>query len=162
MSVATAGVVSCDPKFLAPPITTRRRAEMPLIKITTSGARMDRSRIRGIAAQIGSAMAEILRKRPEVTSIVVDDNQKLWVVGGEEQKEAASLEVYVTENTNTPLEISDFIKRANEILRAALPELHVATYVIVKETPAEHWGYDGRTQRARSRAREEIVLLPDG
>ncbi len=97
-------------------------------------------------------MGRIMRKVPALTAVVIeriapDD----WTIGGAmpPSGRAAHVEVKVTEGTNSPQEMALFINEAHALLKAALGELPVATYVVIHEIPAIAWGYGGLTQEAR-------------
>ena len=65
--------------------------------------------------------------------------------------------ISITQGTNTPEEKAQFIRAAQEELQRQLAHggsLEEASYVIVREVPATDWGYAGRTQFDRQRARQ--------
>lgn len=102
-----------------------------------------------LAERLTTLMAERLGKRAELTSVLVETARGLWAIGGAAQAKAAHLEVTITAGTNSDAEKAAFIAAAAALLDKHLPDLHEATYVTVREAPATHWGYNGRTQRAR-------------
>jgi 4-oxalocrotonate tautomerase len=126
---------------------------MPVLQLkVTPLANPDR--YRSLAAALTSITAHVLRKRPEVTAVIVEDLPAAqWFISGESASQpTAFLEISVTAGTNTPEEKSAFIAAAHaELQRQLAPggTLAPASYVIVREWPACDWGYEGRTQAAR-------------
>lgn len=99
-------------------------------------------------------IANELGKRHELTSVLIDvPGAHHWTIGGCQQALAAHLEVSVTAGTNSEEEKRSFMASAMALLRGALPDLDPATYIIVKENPATDWGYDGKSQADRGRAK---------
>lgn len=112
--------------------------------------------------QLASALTDLtvhwLGKRREVTAVVIDDLPAArWHVGGEPvARPTALLEISITQGTNTPAEKAAFIQAAFAELQrqlAAEGALEPASYVMVRELPAQDWGYGGITQLARQQAR---------
>ncbi|WP_374500063.1 4-oxalocrotonate tautomerase family protein [Zoogloea sp.] len=125
---------------------------MPFARLTLLVPQPD-VQVAALSQSIAGLVAGLLHKRFELTSVLVETpNGNAWTIGGRPQKVAAHLDVTVTAGTNSPQEKADFIQRAMVLLRKALPDLHVATYVVVTETPAHNWGYDGQTQAQRALA----------
>lgn len=115
-------------------------------------------------AQLASALTDlthrVLHKRPEVTSVLIDDvPQARWAVGGQPVRQPiAWLRIDITAGTNTEAEKADFIHQAHALLADLVgggTGLAEASYVTVHELPASDWGYGGHTQAARQRARAE-------
>lgn len=124
-------------------------ATMPFIRVTLSSARAADA-APAIASGVTRLMAEVLGKKAELTSVLVETpSVAAWTVGGEPRPAAAHLEASVTAGTNTEEEKARFIAEAMNLLKSHIPGLHEATYVVVREMPATDWGYDGRTQAAR-------------
>jgi len=116
-------------------------------------------RYQALAQALTRLTAELLGKRGEVTAVMIEDLPAAqWMVGGEPvQRPTALLEISITQGTNTAQEKAQFIQAAQEELRRQLAHggpLEEASYVIVRELPATDWGYDGRTQLDRQRARQ--------
>lgn len=103
-----------------------------------------------LATQLTQLMATNLGKKAELTSVLVETPASaLWTIGSVDAACTAMLEVVITEGTNAAAEKLDFIAAAHGLLRDELPGLEPIVYVVLKEVPAENWGYDGRTQAAR-------------
>jgi 4-oxalocrotonate tautomerase len=112
-------------------------------------------RYQALAGALTRLTAQILRKRPEVTAVVIDDLPAArWYVGGEYvQRPTAELEISVTQGSNTAQEKAEFVRAAFEELTRQLGHggpLEEASYVIVRELPASDWGYGGDTQATRA------------
>lgn len=125
---------------------------MPFCRLTLHPA-PDAETARQLAEELTALIAKALRKRADLTAILIDaPNGIYWTVGAQAVSPAALLEVLVTAGTNSTEEKRDFIAAAMDILRRTFPALPVASYVVVRELPAGDWGYDGRTQADRASA----------
>ncbi len=98
-----------------------------------------------------------LRKRPEVTAVMIDELPAgQWHIGGEPvQSPTAYLEISITQGTNTSVQKAAFIEAASAELQQQVGNgapLAPASYVIVREVPATDWGYGGQTQESRWQA----------
>ncbi|MFM7330712.1 MAG: tautomerase family protein [Brachymonas sp.] len=104
-----------------------------------------------LAAQLTALTAEVLHKRPEVTVVMIDDlpAARFCAGGAASQQPIACLDIDITAGTNTASEKQAFVESAHTLLRQLLGNLHEASYVIVRELPAENWGYGGLTQAQR-------------
>ncbi|NJS36072.1 MAG: 4-oxalocrotonate tautomerase [Brachymonas sp.] len=104
-----------------------------------------------LAAKLTALTAKVLHKRPEVTIVMIDDLPAArFCAGGAASEQAiACLEINITAGTNTAVEKQAFVSDAHALLRQLLGDLHEASYVIVRELPAENWGYGGMTQAQR-------------
>ena len=119
---------------------------------------------RAIAQGLTALSTEILDKRPEVTTVVVDDlPQARWAIGGlVPERPVATLEIHITVGTNTPAQKAAFVAQAHACLNRLVGQgqgLAEASYVLVHELPATDWGYGGHTQAARRLAREAQALV---
>ncbi|WP_306027962.1 hypothetical protein [Stappia sp. MMSF_3263] len=126
---------------------------MPFARLTLIPAPAPEQASR-LAAELTDLVAGDLGKRHDLTSILIETpGEALWTIGGQPRASAAHLEVCVTAGTNSDEEKRTFVANAMRMLKAALPGLDPATYVIVKEVPGSDWGFDGRTQADRARER---------
>jgi 4-oxalocrotonate tautomerase len=109
-------------------------------------------------AQLGRALtaitADLLGKRAAVTAVTIQDLPTAqWFVGGREVGQpTAMLEVSITQGSNTRAQKEAFVRAAFDELERQLAcggALTDASYVIVRELPADNWGYGGRTQQER-------------
>lgn len=111
-----------------------------------------------LASALTDLTVQLLGKRREVTAVVIDDLPAArWHVGGAPLKQpTALLEISITQGTNTPVEKAAFIEAAFAELQRQLGAggpLEPASYVVLRELPAQDWGYGGVTQLARQQAR---------
>ncbi len=127
---------------------------MPFVHIRVSGRELAPAEIQGLHARTTEVMAGTLRKRADLTSVLVETvGPGGWAIGGHSAPLAAHLEASVTAGTNTEAEKAHFVAEAMAMLRGTLGEgLPLATYVVVREIPADAWGYGGLTQAERARA----------
>lgn len=138
---------------------------MPFLDIRLSAPCLP-GKVAQIAGSMTDLTVEVLGKRREVTAAVVQCIAPgHWSVGGESLNAAGSgsffLEVNVTEGSNTPEQKAAFVAAAFAAAEAILGRLDAASYVIVREIPAQAWGYQGRTQAARTAQRQALApLLP--
>jgi 4-oxalocrotonate tautomerase len=104
-----------------------------------------------LADQLTQLTAKVLRKRPEVTVVMIDDlpAARFGIGGLAAEHTAAYLSIDITQGTNTPEEKAQFIGQAHALLRRLLGDLHEASYCVVRELPATDWGYSGITQAER-------------
>jgi 4-oxalocrotonate tautomerase len=130
------------------------RHAMPFIHVKLAGQDLAADITHHLQRETTKLMETIMRKRPEVTVVLVEKTELSgWSVGGAAIPVAAHVEANVTLGTNTPEEKERFIKAMTDLLKECLGEkLAVATYVIVREVDADAWGYDGLTQKRRRRA----------
>jgi 4-oxalocrotonate tautomerase len=128
---------------------------MPFVHIRlASPTKIAPERIRHLQIQMTRLMSTALRKKTELTSVLVEEaSLHRWAIGGEPAPVAAHLDVKVTQGTNTSQEKEHFIASAAMLLREVMGDaLPVATYVVVDEIAADAWGYDGLSQEERRRA----------
>lgn len=104
-----------------------------------------------LAEQLTALTSTVLRKRTEVTVVMIDDlpAARFCIHGKASIQPAACLSIDITQGTNTSEEKATFVNRAHALLREMLGDLHEASYVTVRELPASDWGYAGITQAAR-------------
>ncbi|MDQ0323652.1 4-oxalocrotonate tautomerase [Pararhizobium capsulatum DSM 1112] len=124
---------------------------MPFVHIQVAGAHIGTGEKQQLQKQATSFMVDIMRKRPDVTAVLVDVAEPgSWAIGGEPATVAAHLDVKVTRGTNTHEEKARFVAEVAAMFRKVLgPDLPIATYVVVDEIEADAWGYDGVTQEER-------------
>jgi 4-oxalocrotonate tautomerase len=115
-----------------------------------------------LAKELTALTARVLRKRPEVTVVMIEDLPAArFCVGGLASTQAvACLEVDVTQGTNTMQEKQQFVSEAHALLQSLLGALHEASYVIVRELPACDWGFGGLTQQLRQTQRLSHAQQP--
>jgi 4-oxalocrotonate tautomerase len=127
---------------------------MPIIQIKFSTTSTDQHLPKRIAAEASRLTATILRKKPELTAVVVEDVPAArWFVGGpsleEQQKASFFLDIKVVDGTNTKDEKAAYVAAIFEAMAALLGELHPESYVYVHDVRAEAYGFGGLTQEHR-------------
>jgi 4-oxalocrotonate tautomerase len=98
--------------------------------------------------------AELLGKKPEVISIVVDFvSPDLWFVGGTAINDQNSvtfyLDIKVTEGTNTKAEKADYVKKVFSGFESIMGPITPASYIVIHDVRADSWGFQGKTQEYR-------------
>ena len=130
---------------------------MPILNLRVAPLQ-NPDRYQSLARELTALSARVLRKRADVTAVVIEDLPAArWYVGGQDvQQPTAQLEISITAGTNNEAEKAAFVQAAFEDLQRQLGHggaLEPASYVIVRELPAGDWGYGGQTQQARRTAR---------
>jgi 4-oxalocrotonate tautomerase len=85
--------------------------------------------------------------------VVSDISSEQWFIGGESlaatQRHSFSLNITVTEGTNTKDEKSNYVAAVFAAMQGILGELAPASYVVIQEVRADSWGFGGSTQEHR-------------
>ncbi len=107
-----------------------------------------------IAALLTDLTVEVLRKKRELTAVVVEYvSRNHWFIGGapmaSQQTATFYLEIKVTEGTNTKDEKAIYIQKIFTAIEAILGGLNPASYIVIHEVRADAWGYQGATQEYR-------------
>jgi len=126
---------------------------MPLIDIRLAGPCLP-ANIERFAARMADLVVDVLHKQRELTAAVVHCvAPHHWHVGGTavsaDGRATFCVEANVTAGTNTAAEKAAFIAAAFAAAEAILGRIDAASYVIVRELPADAWGWQGKTQAAR-------------
>ncbi|GJE68950.1 tautomerase family protein [Methylorubrum podarium] len=125
---------------------------MPFVSLKVAGPETGLDLVAELQREITALMAEVLGKRADLTAVLVEPAPAGgWSVGGAAVTWAAHVEARVTQGTNTAEEKARFVAAAHDLLVRTLPgPLPLATYVVVREVPADAWGYGGLTQAERA------------
>lgn len=136
---------------------------MPFVHIRIAGSPLSSNQTQALQAGATTLMADIMRKKAELTTVLVEQPEVGgWSIGGVPVSLAAHLEVKVTAGTNTKDEKARFVEQAHRLLGQVLGKtLPVATYVVIDEIVPDAWGYDGRTQASRKKAADSVVTQPE-
>jgi 4-oxalocrotonate tautomerase len=126
---------------------------MPFVNLVISTS-PDPVLARSLARGVSERTARILHKRADATAVAVSCvPPDAWFVAGrslEEQGVASfSFEVTVTQGTNTKDEKSAYLAEIFAFLQEQLGVLHETSYAVVREAPADSWGYGGVSQEER-------------
>jgi 4-oxalocrotonate tautomerase len=127
---------------------------MPFLSVKIAGKPALPAQKIALQSGLTELMGRVMRKVPALTAVAMEQIPSAdWTIGGAASASgrAAHVDVKVTEGTNSPAEMSLFIKEAHALLRNTLGELPEATYVVIHEVPAAAWGYGGLSQEARRR-----------
>jgi 4-oxalocrotonate tautomerase len=112
----------------------------------------------GVADQVVSALmkrtAEILGKKPEVTSIEIDFiSPDRWFVGhvriSDQDATTFYLDIKITEGTNTKQQKAEYIKAVFADFESILGGVTPASYIVIHDVSADSWGFEGKTQEYR-------------
>ena len=127
---------------------------MPLITVTYSSSRQTPSLKADIAAAVSELTAQILRKDPKVTAIILKSVDAAdWFAGGrslaEQGRASFWLDVHVTDGTNTKDEKADYIAAMFTRMGELLGPLHQESYLHVDEVRGDAYGFGGLTQERR-------------
>jgi len=100
-------------------------------------------------------MNTIMGKRPEVTVVHIQESDPhLWATNASaltaEDPVGAYVDIKVTEGTNTPEEKAEMLSQTVKMLQDVAGAVQEACYVVIDDIPANSWGYNGKTQAARS------------
>ena len=91
----------------------------------------------------------ILNKRKEVTSVLVEFvSQKNWSVGGKNST-TFYLDIKITKGTNTKEQKANYIKKCYKDFQELLGEITPASYIVIDEIDGDSWGFEGLTQEYR-------------
>jgi len=107
-----------------------------------------------IAAFLTETTARVLRKKPEVTAVVVEQVRATdWFIGSrslaDERKATFFVEVRVTRGTNLKEEKAAYLREVFRKLESLLGPVHPESYVHVHEAEGDAYGYGGVSQEAR-------------
>ncbi|WP_394790609.1 4-oxalocrotonate tautomerase family protein [Rhodoferax sp.] len=127
---------------------------MPYLHITLSTPASTRT-AHQVIELLTDLTANILRKKRELTAVRVEfADPQLWAIGSMalagQPHNSFYLDAKVTDGTNTPDEKTRYIAQVFSGLESMLGPLAAASYTVLHEVPAQSWGYQGRTQAARS------------
>ena len=125
---------------------------MPFVNIKVAGPTLAPEQVQHLQQGATKLMAEVLRKKAELTAVLVEHVPAMsWTVGGKPVSTAAHLDVKVTEGANTAEEKGRFVSEAMRLLRSVLgADLSPVAYVVIHEVPGDAWGWDGLTQAHRT------------
>lgn len=128
---------------------------MPYLNVRLSTPLPDGAPAR-VAALLTDLTAEVLKKKRELTAVVIDPvPADHWFIGGAPlgARQAAVtsffLDIKVTEGTNTKDEKAAYVQRVFADMQSILGPLDPASYVVIHEVRADAWGYGGATQEFR-------------
>ena len=127
---------------------------MPILNVLLSGT-ADEQKTQQVAHMLANCTSQILRKKPELTSIAIRYLEPAhWIVGGQslavQDKSSAYVEIKITDETNTRAEKAAYIQAVYNGLLALMPYVHSESYIHVDDVPAGAYGYGGKAQEFRA------------
>ena len=126
---------------------------MPILNVKVS-AKKSREMTQKITTILLDLTTKILKKKPEVTSIVIDYvDPDRWIVGGKSLTELCKHSFYfdikITDETNTKAEKDEYIREVFGAFGKLLGDLHEVSYIYVQDVRATAYGFGGKTQEYR-------------
>lgn len=121
---------------------------MPYINVKLNVKESDELREKIVAIVLKNT-TNILNKKAEVTSVLVEFvSQKSWNIGG---KTSATfyLNIKITKGTNTKEQKANYIEKTYKDFNELLEEVNPASYIVIDEVEADSWGFEGLTQEYR-------------
>ncbi len=127
---------------------------MPILNVLLSGPAHEQ-KTQQVSRMLASCTAQILHKKPELTSIAIRYVEpEHWIVGGKslaaQNKSSAFVEIKITDETNTRSEKAAYIQAVYDGLLELMPNLHHESYIHVEDVRAGAYGYGGKTQEYRA------------
>ncbi len=127
---------------------------MPILNVLLSGPAQAQT-TQQVAEMLANCTSQILRKKPELTSIAIRYIEpEHWIVGGQslaaQGKSSAYVEIKITDETNTRAEKAAYIQAVYDGLLELMPNLHHESYIYVDDVRAGAYGYGGKTQEYRA------------
>jgi 4-oxalocrotonate tautomerase len=104
-----------------------------------------------VASALTTITADVLKKKAPLTAVVIDYVPPAqWFVDGVcVQTASFSVDIKVTEGTNTKDEKALFVAQVFAAMQALLGATAAVNYVVIHELRADAWGYNGQTQERR-------------
>jgi 4-oxalocrotonate tautomerase len=126
---------------------------MPLINIKVSASSSPALTAK-ISTQMSDLTSRILGKKAGlIATIITYIRPEDWLIGGKTLSEIGvssfSLEIIVTDETNTKAEKAEYLAEVFACFERLLGPVHPTSYVHVHDARASAYGYGGRTQEAR-------------
>lgn len=143
---------------------TSPETDMPLLTLDITSAPLTPAQRTQIQQGLTQLMATVLGKVAELTVVHIRENQdrSAWSVGGRPLSDAewcASLQVAITEGSNSAQAQGAFLAAAHALLQDAMGKAPSAPlYIVMQNVPGEHWGYGGLTQASRRVARAHSAI----
>ena len=124
---------------------------MPFINIKIKGAKLSDEQCNRLHEGSTHLMVDVLGKKLERCAVFIDQPADLsWSVGGQAVQAGAHLEATIMTESNTCEEKARFIEKAYALLESVLgAHLSPVTFVVLRELPAESWGFGGKSNAYR-------------
>jgi 4-oxalocrotonate tautomerase len=126
---------------------------MPILTVKISAIKTT-ALIKEINNLLLETTTTILKKKRALTAITLEFiPQDCWSIGGmllsETHKNSFTMEIKITDETNTKEEKAHYIKAVYAGFEALLGSLHEESYIYVQDVRATAYGYGGKTQEYR-------------
>jgi 4-oxalocrotonate tautomerase len=126
---------------------------MPILNVKVSKT-ADPALTRVISETLLEITSRILRKKRELTAIVIDYvPPENWIVGGAslaaQCKNSFYFDIKIVDGTNTKDEKAQYIREAFDSFGKLLGDLHDESYIYIHDVRAEAYGFGGLTQEYR-------------
>ena len=127
---------------------------MPYINIRL-GCKLDDKQRNQLNEKTTHFMNTIMGKRREVTVVhIMESEPQQWATNSNELTEkepvGAYVDIKVTDGTNTSDQKAEMIYKTVNMLKEIVGTIQEACYVVIDDIPADSWGYNGKTQKARA------------
>ncbi len=136
---------------------------MPLLTLDITSPPLTPAQRTQIQHGLTQLMASVLNKVAGLTVVHLRENpdRTAWSVGGRHLSDAewcASLQVAITEGSNSRAQQNTFLAAAHELLQAAMGQPPSAPlYILIQNVPGAEWGYGGRSQASRQAPRPSLA-----
>lgn len=126
---------------------------MPFIHVRYSTP-LEKDLRQPVAAFLTETTARVLRKKPEVTAVAIEQVPPThWFIGGRSladlRKATFFVEVRVSRGTNVKEEKATYLREVFRGLESLLGPVDSESYVHVHEVEGDAYGYGGVSQEAR-------------
>ena len=124
---------------------------MPIINLSTTRKLSSEDRLT-LAKTLTNITVYHLSKEQTVTVVKLRDGKDYWFTGGAWSNEPNQYEltISITSGTNTPDEISSWIRACSAALSKLLGSAETSiNYITVMPHEGQMWGYNGMTQTGR-------------
>lgn len=127
---------------------------MPYIQIRLGKNLSDEQR-KSLYEKTTSLMSTVMKKKPQVTVVNIHESEAIqWSVNANQLSKndptGAYVNIKITNQTNTSEEKAEMISKTVTMLEDVVGIIQEACYVVIDDIQANSWGYNGKTQAARS------------
>jgi 4-oxalocrotonate tautomerase len=128
--------------------------EMPLLNVKLCAPPSPETTAK-VAAALTDLTVEILKKKRELTAVAVEYlPPSQWFLGGvalaAQSLCSFSLEIKVTEGTNSKNEKAAYISQVFAAMEKIIGPSVPASYIVIHDIQGDSWGYQGQTQEFRA------------
>lgn len=103
-----------------------------------------------LGARATHLMAEVMRKRREVTVVEVVQTHSQWQVAGEVTPgPVAYVDIKITQGTNSAADKAALLAEFQALLVQEIGTMAAPAYVVIHEIPPTDWGFEGLPQATR-------------